>query len=65
MALYPRTASDVHALAYVLKGIKKRIEELTIVGNENSFQLYEATSLMPGSVSETISKTILIIEIRR
>ena len=50
MCLGPRTPSEAHSLAYVLKGINKRIKVLEIAGDD-VFPLYTAISLMPGSVS--------------
>ena len=49
--LHPNTASEAHSLAYVLKGIKKRIELLTLYGDQYALPPIKALADMPGSVS--------------
>ena len=44
------TSSEAHSLAYVLKGINKRIKVLMIVGDD-VLPLYTAISFMSASVS--------------
>ena len=51
VGLFPRTSSEAHALAYVLKSITRRIERIDIIGDENALPLYTAISHMRGSVS--------------
>ena len=50
----PRACKKSHSIAYVLKGVKKQIEEFTISGDENVFPLLKAVADMPGSVSFVI-----------
>ena len=48
--LAPRTSSEAHSLAYVLKGINEGIKVLMIAGDD-VFPLYTAILHMSGSVS--------------
>ena len=47
------TASEAHSIAYILKGVNKRMEQLDIREIKNVLPIYNAIAEMPGTVSVT------------